>query len=42
MNNATKTGRKAWKAPKVQRLAAGLAEGGNPSTISDSGNNNKS
>lgn len=31
-----------WVAPKLQRLSAKLAEGGNPAAVSDSGNNNKS
>ena len=38
----TKIAKTQWAAPKLQRLSAKLAEGGNPAAVSDSGNNNKS
>ena len=38
----TKNVKTEWAAPKLQRLSAKLAEGGNPSAVSDNGQNNKS
>lgn len=38
----TKNLKTQWAAPKLQRLSAKLAEGGLASTVSDSGQNNKS
>jgi len=34
--------KKVWRKPEVKSMRAGDAEQGNPSTISDSGNNKKS